>query len=188
MFQTAFMVCNIMKTYKISPNYLRFFLDISTIYEAYGYEGCDSEYTELCSLNFATQQRSPPGKRIPAPPVSRILPRPPTPYQRKLPLRPELLVGRNIAPLRRRLAGRHKRNLRMPTLPGNLERPVRRRIQRHHRCCRIRNHRNRIKQPLQQLERQKARRLTCLSKQQTRHERTFNGHRKNQPHHTAPAA
>ena len=27
------MVCNIMKTYKISPNYLRFFLDISTIYE-----------------------------------------------------------------------------------------------------------------------------------------------------------
>ena len=49
------MVCNIMKTYKISPNYLRFFLDISTIYEAYGYEGCDSEYTELCSLNFANR-------------------------------------------------------------------------------------------------------------------------------------
>lgn len=55
MFQTAFMVCNIMKTYKISPNHLRFFLDISTIYEAYGYEGCDSEYTELCSLNFANR-------------------------------------------------------------------------------------------------------------------------------------
>ena len=49
------MVCNIMKTYKISPNYLRFFLDISTIYEAYGYEGCDSKYTELCSLNFANR-------------------------------------------------------------------------------------------------------------------------------------
>ena len=44
-----------MKTYKISPNYLRFFLDISVIYEAYGYEGCDSEYTELCSLNFANR-------------------------------------------------------------------------------------------------------------------------------------
>lgn len=49
------MVCNIIKTYKISPNYLRFFLDISTIYEAYGYEGCDSKYTELCSLNFANR-------------------------------------------------------------------------------------------------------------------------------------
>ena len=49
------MVCNIMKTYKISPNYLRFFLDISTIYQAYGYEGCDSEYTEVCSLNFANR-------------------------------------------------------------------------------------------------------------------------------------
>lgn len=54
MFQTAF-YCNIMKTYKISPNYLRFFFDISTIYEAYGYEGCDSEYTKLCSLNFANR-------------------------------------------------------------------------------------------------------------------------------------
>ena len=49
------MVCNIMNTYKISPNYLRFFFDISTIYEAYGYEDCDSEYTELCSLNFANR-------------------------------------------------------------------------------------------------------------------------------------
>ena len=49
------MVCNSMKTYKISPNYLRFFLDISTIYEAYGYEGCDCEYTEVCSLNFANR-------------------------------------------------------------------------------------------------------------------------------------
>ena len=49
------MVCNIMKTYKISPNHLRFCLDISTIYEAYGYEGCDCEYTEVCSLNFANR-------------------------------------------------------------------------------------------------------------------------------------
>ena len=49
------MVYNIMKTYKISPNHLRFFLDISTIYQAYGYEGCDCEYTEVCSLNFANR-------------------------------------------------------------------------------------------------------------------------------------
>ena len=188
MFQTAFMVCNTMKTYKISPNYLRFFLDISTIYEVYGYEGCDSEYTELCGLNFANRNSVRRWVNEYFRPLFQEYSRPPTPYQRKLPLRPELLVGRNIAPLRRRLAGRHKRNLRTPTLPGNLERPVRRRIQRHHRYCRIRNHRNRIKRPLQQLERQKARRLTCLSKQQTRHERTFNGHRKNQPRHTAPAA
>lgn len=126
------MVCNIMKTYKISPNHLRFFLDISTIYEAYGYEGCDSEYTELCSLNFANRN----SVRRWVNEYLRPLFQEYSPA-RQLRIKESFRYGLNfwsdetLRGLCGRLAGRHKPGRYPPTLRGNLERPVRRRTQRY---------------------------------------------------------